>query len=163
DLIARGPQGAPDAEAAIYLRSPLDPNPVVLTNDQLMGTIKAAENYFRAQGIGKDDAVAILVPPCPATVVPIFAPPASPPAEPLNLLFTREAIIAQLNAINAKLLLAPPPGTPGGLYEKVEGLQREVPSLKRIVIVPLDGTISFDGEMLRPDPAWRDDYGKSTD
>ena len=37
DLIARGPQGAPDAEAAIYLRSPLDPNPVVISNDQLMG------------------------------------------------------------------------------------------------------------------------------
>ena len=52
---------------------------------------------------------------------------------------------------------------PGGLYEKIEGLQREVPSLKRIVIVPLDGTISFDGELLKPDPAWRDDYGKSTD
>ena len=52
---------------------------------------------------------------------------------------------------------------PGGLYEKIEGLQREVPSLKRIVIVPLDGTIAFDGEVLKPDPAWRDDYGKSTD
>ena len=52
---------------------------------------------------------------------------------------------------------------PGGLYEKIEGLQREVPSLKRIVIVPLDGTISFDGELLKPDPAWRSDYGKSTD
>ena len=42
-----------------------------------------------------------------------------------------------------------------------EGLQREVPSLKHIVIVPLDGSIAFDGEVLRPDPAWRDDYGKS--
>src|SRR5258708_1998302 len=71
--------------------------------------------------------------------------------------------IAQLNAVKAKLLLAPPPGMPGGLYEKIEGLQRDVPSLQRIVIVPLDGTISFDGEVLQPDPAWRDDYGKSRD
>ncbi|WP_050627376.1 AMP-binding protein [Bradyrhizobium viridifuturi] len=163
DLIARGPQGAPDAEAAIYLRSPLDPNPVVISNDQLMGYVKAAENYFRGQGIGKDDAVAILVPACPASIVAIFGAAACGVAEPLNLLFTREAIVAQLNAINAKLLLAPPPGTPGGLYERIEGLQREVPSLKRIVTVPLDGTISFDGEVLRPDPGWRDDYGKSRD
>ncbi|WP_216073888.1 hypothetical protein, partial [Acinetobacter baumannii] len=49
------------------------------------------------------------------------------------------------------------------LYERVEGLQREVPSLRRIVVVPLDGSIAFDGEVLRPDPAWRDDYGKSRD
>ena len=163
DLIARGPLGAPEAEAAIYLRSPLDPNPVVISNDHLMGCIKAGETYFRRHGIGKDDAVAILLPVCPATMVAIFGAAACGIAEPLNLLFTREAIVAQLNAIKAKLLLAPPPGTPGGLYEKIEGLQREVPSLKRIVIVPLDGSIAFDGEMLRPDPAWRDDYGKSKD
>lgn len=163
DLVARGPQGAPGAEGAIYLRTPLDPNPVVISNDHLMGCVKSAENYFRGQGIGKDDVVAILLPTCPASIVAIFGAAACGIAEPLNLLFTREAIVAQLNAISAKLLLAPPPGMPGGLYEKVEGLQREVPTLKRIVIVPLDGSIAFDGELLRPDPAWRDDYGKSKD
>ncbi|MBA1904687.1 AMP-binding protein, partial [Escherichia coli] len=96
----------------IYLRSPLDPSPVVISNDQLMGYVKAAENYFRGQGIGKDDAVAILVPACPASIVAIFGAAACGVAEPLNLLFTREAIVAQLNAIKAKLLLAPPPGMP---------------------------------------------------
>ncbi|WP_454619396.1 AMP-binding protein [Bradyrhizobium cenepequi] len=163
DLIARGPLGNPNAEGVIYLRSPLDPNPVTLSNDQLMGSVKAAENFFRREGIGKEDAVAILLPSCPAAVAAIWGAAACGIAEPLNLLFTREAIIAQLNAVQAKLLLAPPPGMPGGLYEKIEGLQRDVPSLKRIVIVPLDGTISFDGEILKPDPAWRDDYGQSKD
>ncbi|MFH0301241.1 AMP-binding protein [Bradyrhizobium sp. 31Argb] len=163
DLIARGPLGNPNAESVIYLRSPLDPNPVILSNEQLMGSVKAAENFFRREGIGKEDAVAILLPSCPAAIAAIWGAAACGIAEPLNLLFTREAIIAQLNAIKAKLLLAPPPGMPGGLYEKIEGLQRDVPSLKRIVIVPLDGTISFDGEVLKPDPAWRDDYGQSKD
>ncbi len=163
DLIARGPLGDPNAECVIYLRAPLDPNPVTLSNDQLMGLVKAAENFFRREGIGKEDAVAILLPSCPAAIAAIWGAAACGIAEPLNLLFTREAIIAQLNAIKAKLLLAPPPGMPGGLYEKIEGLQRDVPSLKRIVIVPLDGTISFDGEVLQPDPAWRDDYGQSKD
>jgi fatty-acyl-CoA synthase len=163
DLVARGPLEDPTADAVVYLRAPLDPNPVVVSNDQLMGCIKAAENFFRAQGVGKDDAVAVLLPICPAAIAAIWGAAACGIAEPLNLLFTREAIIAQLNAVKAKLLLAPPPGMPGGLYEKIEGLQREVPSLKRIVIVPLDGTISFDGEVLQPDPAWRDDYGRSKD
>jgi fatty-acyl-CoA synthase len=163
DFIACGPLGAPEADGIIYLRAPLDSNPVVLSNDQLMGSIKAVENFFRAQGIGNDDAVAILLPTCPASIAAIWGAAACGIAEPLNLLFTREAIIAQLNAVKAKLLIAPPPGMPGGLYEKIEGLTRDVPSLKRIVIAPLDGSIAFDGELLRPDPRWRDDYGQSKD
>jgi fatty-acyl-CoA synthase len=163
DLIARGPLADPAAEAVVYLRSPLDPNPVVISNDRLMGTIKAAERFFRAEGIGRDDAVAILLPIGPATIAAIWGAAACGIAEPLNLLFTREAIIAQLNAIKAKLLLAPPPGLPGGLHEKIAGLKKDVPSLKRIVIVPLDGTMSFDGDVLQPDPAWRADYGQCQD
>jgi fatty-acyl-CoA synthase len=163
DLIAQGPLANGDAEAVVYLRAPLDPHPVVISNDELMGYIKAAENFFRGQGVGSADAVAILLPIGPATIAAVWGAAACGIAEPLNLLFTREAIVAQLNAVQAKLLLAPPPGAPGGLYEKIANLQREVPSLKRIVIVPLDGTMSFDGEALKPDPAWRSDYGSNTD
>jgi fatty-acyl-CoA synthase len=163
DLIARGALADPDAEAIRYLRSPLDPQPLAISHDHLMGAIKAAENFFRAQGIGKEDAVAILLPSSPSAIAAIWGATACGIAEPLNLLFTREAIATQLNAVKAKLLLAPPPGMPGGLYEKIEGLQREVPSLRRIVIAPLDGTIAFDGDVLKPDPAWRDDYGRCTD
>lgn len=163
DLIARGALDDPDAEAIVYLRAPLDPAPVVWSNETLLGAIKAAEKWFRAQGVGKDDPVAILLPNGPASVAAIWGAAACGIAEPLNLLFTREAIAAQLNAIKAKLLLAPPPGMPGGLYEKIEGLQKEVPSLQRIVVVPLDGSLSFDGEQLRPDPSWRADYGTCTD
>ncbi len=161
DLVARGPLADPDAGAIVYLRAPLDPHPVTVSNEHLMGCIKAAENFLRAQGVGRDDAVAILLPICPAAIAAIWGAAACGIAEPLNLLFTREAIIAQLTAVKAKLLLAPPPGMPGGLYEKIEGLQRDVPSLKRIVVVPLDGTIAFGGEVLQPDPCWRDDYGQS--
>jgi fatty-acyl-CoA synthase len=163
DLIARGVIADPNAEAILYLRSPLDPNPLAISYDRLMGAIKAAEKFFRAEGISKDDTVAMLLPTCPAAIAAIWAAAACGIAEPLNLLFTREAIAAQLNAVQAKLLLAPPPGMPGGLYEKIEGLQNDVPSLQRIVIAPLDGTIAFDGEGLTPDPAWRDDYGQCRD
>jgi len=163
DLIARGPLADPDAQAVIYLRSPLDPDPVVISNDHLMGAIKAAETFFRAEGIGHDDAVAILLPIGPATIAAIWGAAACGIAEPLNLLFTREAIIAQLNAVKAKLLLAPPPGMPGGLHEKIAGIERDIPSLRRLVTVPLDGTMSFDGKALQPDSSWRDDYGRCTD
>jgi fatty-acyl-CoA synthase len=163
DLIARGPLADPKAEAIVYCRTPLDPDPVRLSGDQLMGAIKAAETFFRSQGIDARDTVAILLPNCPAAIAAIFGAAACGIAEPLNLLFTREAIAAQLNAVKAKLLLAPPPGMPGGLHEKIEGLHKDVPSLKRIITAPLDGRIAFDGEVLTPDPSWRDDYGRSHD
>src|SRR5262249_3729128 len=127
------------------------------------GAVKAAETFFRTEGVGKSDTVAILLPICPVAIVAIFGAAACGIAEPLNLLFTREAVAAQLNAVRAKLLLAPPPGMPGGLYEKIEGLQKEVPSLKRIVVAPLDGSIAFDGQVLAPDPSWSEDYGKGSD
>src|SRR5262249_2029248 len=73
--------------------------------------------------------------------------------QPLNLLFTREAIAAQVNAVKAKMLLAPPPGSAGGLYAKVDGLQKLAPSLERIVTLPLDGSVAFDGEGLTPEAA----------
>jgi fatty-acyl-CoA synthase len=163
DLIARGPLAFPQEEALVYLRSPLDPDPVRLSGDQLMGAIKAAETFFRNAGIGTGDTVAVLLPNCPAALAAIFGAAAAGIAEPLNLLFTREAIAAQLNAVRAKLLLAPPPGMPGGLFEKIDGLDQDVPSLTRIITAPLDGRIAFDGEVLTPDPAWRNDYGRNTD
>jgi len=42
DLVARGPLADPDASAVVYLRAPLDPHPVTVSNDRLMGCIKAA-------------------------------------------------------------------------------------------------------------------------
>jgi fatty-acyl-CoA synthase len=71
------------------------------------------------------------------------------------LLFSRDAIVAQLKAVRAKLLFVPPPG-PSGLFEKAEGLRSLVPTLQRIVMLPMDGRVAFDDEVLEP-TAERDD------
>jgi fatty-acyl-CoA synthase len=161
DLVGSGARLDPQAKALTYLRSVLDPDPVIYTHDEVMGLVKAAERWFRKQGVGQGDVVAILVPSSPAAVAAILGASVCGAAEPLNLLFTRDAIRSQLKAVQAKIVLAPPPGMPGGLFEKIEGLDREVPSLKRIATMPLDGTVAFDGEKLAPDASWRDDYGAS--
>ncbi|MDB5547513.1 MAG: long-chain-fatty-acid--CoA ligase [Tardiphaga sp.] len=162
DLIARGALLNPTGNALVYLRSATDESPVALTYDDLMGLLQAATDWFRNFGITSSDAIAILTPSCPATFVALWAGTVAGIANPLNLLFSREAIAAQLKAAGAKILFVPPPGAPGGLYEKVVGLDQEVPTLKRIVVLPLDGTVAFDGDVLRPDPAWRDKLGTAT-
>jgi fatty-acyl-CoA synthase len=155
DLIARGADANPQGIALAYLRTALDENSATIGYGELMGLLQAASAWYRAHGIGPQDAVAILAPSCPAIMVAMWAATAIGAANPLNLLFSREAIAAQLAAMGAKILLVPPPGTPGGLFEKVAGLEREVPTLERIAVLPIDGTVAFDGEVLQPDPNWR--------
>jgi len=154
DLIGEGARANPQGVALAYLRTPDDPQPVSIDYDRLVGLLHAAANWFRDAGVGPEDAVSIFVPACPAMFVSMWAATAAARAHPLNLLFTRATIAVQLKAAGSKLLLAPPPGLPGGLYETVAGLDEEVPGL-RIVTVPLDGTVAFDGQVLEPDMAWR--------
>ena len=163
DLIARGPLADPDAEAVVDPRSPLDPNPVVVSNDRLMGCIKAAEISFA----GKVSAVTTRSPSCCR----------SAPA-PLPRSGARRPAVSPNPSIScSRVKRSSPSSMPSrqsccsrrrpvcraGFTRRSRACSEKSPRLKRIVIVPLDGTISFDGELLKPDPAWRDDYGKSTD
>lgn len=141
----------PDHEALVYLRTALDPEPVVTSARDFLGLLGAATRWLRRQGVGRGDVVSLFAPNCTATQVAYWAAMSAAAVQPLNLLFTREAIIAQVNAVKAKILFAPPPGAPGGLREKVEDLQAQCPSLTRIVSLPLDGRVAFDDEDLFAD------------
>ena len=151
DLVARGPLADPGAEAMVYLRSPLDPSPVIVSNDQLMGCTKAAEKFFRARASARTirSRYCCRSAPRPSPRSGVRPPAVSPAGRsPVHARGDHRPV----ERGEGKIVLAPPPGMPGGLHEKIEGLQKDVPSLQRIVVVPLDGTIAFDGEVLKPDP-----------
>ena len=126
-FIRRGLGGDVDRETLVYLRTALDPAPVVTRAGEFLGLLEAARLWLRRNGVGPSDVVAILAPNVTATSIAYWAAMVSAIVQPLNLLFTREAIAAQLDAVKAKIVFAPPPGAPGGLYEKVEGLRRAGP------------------------------------
>ncbi len=151
-FIRRGLGSRPDAPTFVYLRTARDPAPVVTTAGEFLGLMRATRAWLRREGIGPDDVVAILAPNCTATAVIYWTAMSSAVVLPINLLFSREAIAALVNAVGAKLMVTPPPGAPGGLYEKVEGLEAQAPTLKRIVALPLDGRVAFDGETIAPSP-----------
>ena len=154
DLIERGAHLNPDGDALVFLRTAEDRQPVGLSYRQLVATIAGTCVRLRELGVGPQDVVSIMAPPSPATFVAIWSAMGCAVAHPLNLLFSRDALVSQLTAARTKILVVPPKGEPGGLYEKAEGLIDEVPSLQRIVSVPLDGSISFDGVEIEPDLNW---------
>jgi fatty-acyl-CoA synthase len=149
-FIRRGLGADSGRETLVYLRTALDPAPVVTQAGEFLGLLEAARLWFRRNGVGPGDVVAILAPNVTATSIAYWAAMISAVVQPLNLLFTREAIAAQLSAAKAKIVFAPPPGAPGGLYEKVEGLGGLAPTLERIIALPMDGNVAFDRETLTP-------------
>jgi fatty-acyl-CoA synthase len=149
-FIRHGLSARPDAPALIYLRTARDPAPVVTSAGELLGLMNATRQWLRREGIGPDDVAAVLAPNCTATAAVYWTAMSSAAVLPINLLFSREAIIALINTVGAKILFTPPSGAPGGLFEKVEGLQALAPTLKRIVALPLDGRVAFDGETIVP-------------
>jgi fatty-acyl-CoA synthase len=150
-FIRRGLAQDPNADALVYLRTARDQAPVVTKAADMLGLMHAARRWLRRNGVGPNDVVSLFAPNCTATSVAYWTAMSAATVQPLNLLFTREAVAAQVNAVKAKILFAPPPGMPGGLYEKVEGLQKEAPSLERIVTLPLDGRVAFGDEVLAPE------------
>jgi fatty-acyl-CoA synthase len=149
-FIRHGLSPRPEAPALIYLRSARDPAPVVTSAGELQGLMNATRQWLRREGIGPDDVVAILAPNCTATATVYWTAMSAATVLPINLLFSREAIMALVNAVGAKILFTPPPGAPGDLFEKAEGLEALAPTLKRIVTLPLDGRVAFDGEAILP-------------
>ncbi len=149
-FIRRGLEPNPGRETFVYLRTALDPAPVVTRAGEFLGLLESARLWFRRHGVGPNDVVAILAPNVTATAVAYWAAMSFAVVQPLNLLFSRDAIAAQLAAVKAKVVFAPSPGAPGGLYEKVEGLGALVPSLEKIVVLPMDGRVAFGEETLAP-------------
>ena len=125
-FIRRGLGGDADRETLVYLRTALDPAPVITRAGEFLGLLEAARLWLRRNGVGPGDVVAILAPNVTATSIAYWAAMSSAIVQPLNLLFTREAIAAQLDAVKAKIVFAPPPGAPGGLYEKAEAAAAQV-------------------------------------
>jgi len=156
-FIRQGLSRDPSSEALVYLRTALDPAPVVTQARECVGLMRAVERWLRRNGVGPDDVVALFAPNCTATTIAFFGAMSAAKVQPLNLLFSREAILAQINASGAKILFTPPPGAAGGLFEKVAGLEAEAPSLERIVALPLDGSVAFDDEALSPEDSPGDD------
>ena len=150
-FIRRGLSARTVAPTYLYLRTARDPAPVVTSACEFLGLMRATRRWYRENGVGPDDVVAVLAPHCTAMAVAYWTAMSSAVVLPINLLLSPEAIAALIDAVGAKIMLTPPPGSPGGLYEKAKCVQTLAPSLQRIVTLSLDGRVAFDEHSLEPE------------
>ncbi len=146
----------PERETLVYLRTALDPSPVVTRAGEFLGLLEAARIWLRQNGVGPGDVVAILAPNVHRDGGRLLGgdelcrrPAAQSPVQPRG-----DRRPAQARS-RPRWSFTPPPGAPGGLYEKVEGLGALAPSLERIVVLPMDGRVAFGDEHDRPRRAER--------
>lgn len=135
------PTGSPDEE------------PVRITYRQLIGRIHQAANMFSDLGAGSQDAISFLLPLLPQTQFTLWGAEAAGIANPINFLLSAPQIKDLLNAAQTKILVALGPNPNLAIWEKVEEIKDEVPSLKAILqvggpgdeangIYPFDETIN---------------------
>ena len=70
-FIRQGLCGNPDTEALVYLRTALDPAPVITKAGDMLGLLYAARRWLRRNGIGPGDIISLFAPNCTATRSPI--------------------------------------------------------------------------------------------
>ncbi len=158
EMILRGGRGHED-KAALYffLKGEDYANPVKVTYRQLVGRIHQTANMLRDFGFGPNDVASMLLPNVPQAHFAIWGTEAAGIISPINPLLEPKAIANIMNAAGAKVLftLGPVPGT--DIWQKVEAIRKEVPTLEAIFQVmgpgnEADGIYNYDETVEKYDP-----------
>jgi fatty-acyl-CoA synthase len=138
EMISRGAAIDLSAPAlSFFLRTDDHRQPLHWTYTELLRDITRTANLFTRLGIDRESVVAYVLPNLPEAHFVIWGGEAAGIVCAINPLLEGSAIASLLKAVNAKVLvtLAPFPGT--DLWEKVQRVLPEVPSLRHLLLVDL--------------------------
>lgn len=136
ELIRMGAARDPAKIAMTYLEdAELDVAPATWTYTELMDRVTRAANLFRASGVNKGETVAYLLPNVPQTFITEVAGLAAGVSFCINWMLEPRQLAAILNASKAKVLVALGPTSGYEIWDKVEAIRAEVPSLTRVFSV----------------------------
>ena len=159
EMILRGAQGNEQKTALTFFLSGKDyENPTQITYQQLVGRIHQTANLLADFGVGPNDVVTILLPNIPHTHFALWGGEAAGIVNPINPMLEASAIKSIMNAAQTKVLIAlgPVPGT--DIWQKVEAIRKDVPTLKAIIQVmgpgdEANGVYNYDAIINRNNPA----------
>ena len=108
---------------------------LVLSHAQFLARVTQAANLFASLGVEPNDVVSFLLPLVPQSFYALFGAEAAGIANPINALLEPHQLAEILNAAKTKVLVALGP-TPGAdIWQKVESIRGQVPSLQTILRV----------------------------
>ncbi|MEQ8346205.1 MAG: AMP-binding protein [Sneathiellaceae bacterium] len=130
DLLRRSAAAFGDRIALTYLPSG-DPAeaPQQTGYAELLGLVTQAANLFRGLGVGRDSAVALLMPPVPDTHVALWGAEIAGRACPINFMLGTDHIVELVQAAGARVLVAFGPHPALEIWAKAEAVAARVPGL----------------------------------
>ena len=140
DLIQAGVAKDPD-KVAIYFHPHGEPDetPERVTFAQLRGRINQAANLFHDLGVGPEDRVSYLLPNFPDLHTVIWGSQAAGITAPVNWMLEADHIAAIIRSVAPKVLVALGP-TPGfDIWDKVQAIKGDIPSVEHILRISLYG------------------------
>ena len=141
DLLAAG--AALDPAKPAFLDLPNgnpDETPNEISYGDFLASVRQAANLFHRLGIGPTDSVAVLLPIVPDNYIAMFGAMTAGILCPINWLLSADQIASILSATGSKVLIALGP-TPGyEIWQKVETLRPQVPTLEHVLRVDISGS-----------------------
>ena len=110
---------------------------VIYIYEDLLYLITQAANMFHDLGIGKDDVVSMLLPNVPQALFTLFGGQAAGIVQPLDTSLEAEALAERLRQAGTKLLVTMAPFPGADLWQRVEAIADDVPTLETILRVDL--------------------------
>ncbi len=98
--------------------------------DELLQRVMQTANLLRAEGIGPDDVVTILLPGLPETFFALWGAEIAAVANPVNYFLNAAQIAGIMKEAGAKALIAADPSLFADIWPKVEAIREALPGLK---------------------------------
>ena len=155
DLLERQAASRPDKIALVYLGDASGEFELELSYAALAAQVDRAARAMAASGIEAGDTVGLLLSATSDAVVSLCAAASIARAHPINLLLSRQAIKAQLAALDISLLITMPSHPLLDLALRLTGLPDELVCLKEIVELTVP-----DGGAKQGTTPWADFIGR---
>ena len=120
EVIAEAAERFPDRQALVHLENPLDDKPRIWTFREVIDAIHRVAFSLRSAGVKEGDAVAILSPTTPDTLIAFVAASSVATAFPVNPLLAPAALAQQLALARARACIAYGPDPELPIWDRLQ-------------------------------------------
>jgi fatty-acyl-CoA synthase len=122
---------------ALHFLPHADPaeEPVSVCYADFMRRVTQTANWFHDLGVRSDEVVSLLMPLLPESFYALFGAQAAGIANPVNPLLSASQTLEILRAANTKVLVTVGPAPGSDIWEKVQSIRQDLPSLQTVIVV----------------------------